>query len=165
MNALEFFAQFGFPHGRPKSKRMMKSYMQSIRRKTPFKNDNPGEDWMVYFERRHSEQFKRCKPEIRIMAKLWHQLNPMHAINAFAGAELLSANKKVVMHRIVDTLPEHLQRSPELIRSRAFNRRRYTAQAPSMLHSKRHQSSYLRCYKPGTATEEADPETGPGEDG
>lgn len=40
-----------------------------------------------------------------LLAKLWSQLDPMHAINAFRGAGLYPPNRKAVMHRVVGVEP------------------------------------------------------------
>ena len=106
VSALEFTAQFGFPRRRPEVKRMVKSYIQSIGRKRPFKNDNPGEDWMVYFEKRHSEQLNRRKPEILTFARAEGLTTSV--LNAFFDMceDILDTNNPKNKHHCIFNLGE-----------------------------------------------------------
>lgn len=69
VTALEFLSSCGYPQGRQDVKRMVYSYINSIGRKTPFNDGLPGDDWMLLFERRHSDSLKRRKPETLTVAR------------------------------------------------------------------------------------------------
>lgn len=69
VSALEYIGQCGYPKGRDEVKNMVKSYLDSIGRKNPFKDNRPGEDWMLLFEKRHANAIKRRKPEILTTAR------------------------------------------------------------------------------------------------
>jgi hypothetical protein len=52
-----------------------------------------------------------------LLGKLWHQLNPTHAINAFRGAGMYPADRNAVFHRVVGAREDH-QCSPRPSTSR-----------------------------------------------
>ena len=64
VTALEFTAKCGYPQGREDIKDMVQSFIKHTGRKTPFKDDRPGRDWIVLFERRHKNRLRRRKPEL-----------------------------------------------------------------------------------------------------
>lgn len=69
VDALIFTANCGYPLDRKDLQYMVHSYVQSVGRKTPFKNDTPGYDFIINFERRWKEELARRKPELLIKAR------------------------------------------------------------------------------------------------
>jgi hypothetical protein len=66
--ALKFLAECNMPFDRDDIKTLVKSFLASSKRASPFKNNNPGMDWMKLFERRHPDISKR-QPEILTLAR------------------------------------------------------------------------------------------------
>lgn len=50
-------------------KYMVTSYVTSVGRSTPFKDNIPGYDFIVGFEKRWKEELKRCKPDLLTKAR------------------------------------------------------------------------------------------------
>ena len=69
VSAIDYVSRCGFPIGRNDIRNMVQSYVNSIRRKTPFNNGKPGLDWMRLFEKRHVGEIKKCKPELLSLAR------------------------------------------------------------------------------------------------
>lgn len=51
VEALNYIAKFGYPMDRKDLQHIIKSYIQSVGRETPFKDNVPGHDFLVNFEK------------------------------------------------------------------------------------------------------------------
>jgi len=69
VEALMYLADRGFPQDREDVKLMVKSYIISTGRNTPFKDDKPGKDWCIAFEKRWKENLGKRKPELLTRAR------------------------------------------------------------------------------------------------
>ena len=49
--ALEYRARCGYPQDRDDVAEMVKTFLETLGRKTPFDNNCPGKDWMITFVR------------------------------------------------------------------------------------------------------------------
>ncbi|XP_029652752.1 axoneme-associated protein mst101(2) [Octopus sinensis] len=59
---------FGWTCGTKEIQTMVKKYLDTAGRKTVFKNNMPGKDWMITFKRRWSQKLASGKPDILIKA-------------------------------------------------------------------------------------------------
>ena len=69
VDALVYTAKCGYPMDRQDLKYMVSSYVKSVGRKTPFKNNMPGYDFIVGFEKRWKDELVRRKPELLTKAR------------------------------------------------------------------------------------------------
>lgn len=69
VDALIYIAKCGYPMDRKDLQYMIKSYVQSVGRETPFKDYVPGQDFLVNFEKRWKEDLSRRKPELLTKAR------------------------------------------------------------------------------------------------
>ena len=63
VDAVKFVSNCGFPQSRTDIRNMVQSFIQDIKRETPFPNSRPGLEWMRNFEKRHANEIKRGRPE------------------------------------------------------------------------------------------------------
>ena len=66
---LIYLAYKSFPQDREDIKLMVKSYIRLTCKNTPFKDDNPGKDWCISFEKRWSVVLRKRKPELLTKAR------------------------------------------------------------------------------------------------
>ena len=69
VEALMYLADKGFPQDREDIKLIVKFYITSTRKNTPFKDDKPGKDWCISFEKRWNVVLGKRKPELLTKAK------------------------------------------------------------------------------------------------
>ncbi|XP_065653039.1 uncharacterized protein LOC136080350 [Hydra vulgaris] len=69
VEALMYLADKGFSQDREDIKLMVKSYITFIGKKTPFKDDKPGKDWCMSFEKRWNVVLGKRKPELLTKAR------------------------------------------------------------------------------------------------
>ena len=67
--ALEYSARCGYPQDRDDVAEMVKTFLDTLGRKTPFHNNRPGKDWMITFVRRHEDTLRPHKPELLTKAR------------------------------------------------------------------------------------------------
>ena len=63
VEALDYTSRCGFPQTRDNLKDMVMSYVTSMGKNTPFKNNRPARDWVLAFERRHKDRLRHRKRE------------------------------------------------------------------------------------------------------
>ena len=62
--AFIYLAEVGAPCGRRQLRDIVKSYLDNIGQDSRFKNNRPGKDWIIKFEKRMSHILTRRKPEV-----------------------------------------------------------------------------------------------------
>ena len=62
-------SECGLPQGRRMLKQIVASFMKSLGRSNPFKDDTPGKDWVKGFEARNRAVLTKRKPEILTVAR------------------------------------------------------------------------------------------------
>lgn len=68
-HALVYLSECGLPQGRRMLKQIVASFMKSVGRSNPFKDDTPGKDWVQGFEARNRAVLTKRKPEILTVAR------------------------------------------------------------------------------------------------
>ena len=68
-HALVYLSECGQPQGRRALKEMVSSFMLSLERPNPFKNNIPGKAWILGFESRNRAVLTKRKPEILTVAR------------------------------------------------------------------------------------------------
>lgn len=61
---MEQCSSLAWPCGTEEISLIVKSYLDSIGKVTQFKNNIPGEDWMISFKRRWKDRIRMRKPEV-----------------------------------------------------------------------------------------------------
>ena len=64
-----YLADKGFPQDREDIKLMVKSYITLASKNIPFKDDKPGKDWCIFFEKRWNVVLGKRKPELLTKAR------------------------------------------------------------------------------------------------
>ena len=68
--ALQTSSWLGWPCGPEEVKLMIKSYLDSQNKKTVFKDNTPGEDWMLKFKKKYFEQMRIKYPEVLTLTRV-----------------------------------------------------------------------------------------------
>ena len=69
VEALMYLADKGFPQDREDIKLMLKSYITLTSKNTSFKEDKPGKDWCISFEKRWDVVLGKRKPKLLTKAR------------------------------------------------------------------------------------------------
>ena len=64
ITALKYSAECGYPQDRDDVAKMVKTFLDSLDRPSPFNNNYPGNNWMISFVYRHRETLRQRKPEL-----------------------------------------------------------------------------------------------------
>ena len=67
--AMEQCSSLAWPCGTDEIALMVKSYLDNLGKETPFKDNVPGEDWMISFKRRWQNRIRMRKPEVLTKAR------------------------------------------------------------------------------------------------
>ena len=59
VDVIVYLGDEGFPMNRTKIRTMVQCYCKDTKKRNPFPNDRPGDDWVVLFEKRWSDKFTR----------------------------------------------------------------------------------------------------------
>ena len=83
--ALQTLSQLCWPCGPEEVKLMIKSYLDSQNKKTVFKGNTPGEDWMLKFKKKYFDQIHMKKVEVLTpaRAKIYLMMSQQIFLNLF----------------------------------------------------------------------------------
>lgn len=101
VEALVFAAKCWYPLDRKDLQCMVRSYVQSVGRKTPFTDDTLGYDFIIGFEKRWKEELSRRKSEILTRARA-------EGLSNFIVDEFFKMYEKILKDNNLDNHPERI---------------------------------------------------------
>uniref|UniRef100_A0A1B6JFL2 DDE-1 domain-containing protein n=2 Tax=Homalodisca TaxID=139475 RepID=A0A1B6JFL2_9HEMI len=101
VEALLYAAKCGYPLDRKDLQYMVCSYVKSVGRKTPFKDDMPGYDFLRGFEKRWAHELSKRKPEILTKARA-------EGLSQFVVDEFFKIYEQVLVENGLENHPERI---------------------------------------------------------